>query len=398
MLFKYLKDFSLFFLLFVSFNDFFSIELTGYYIIKAALALFVVVHINDYLEMISSRSSIAIRGFYTFMLVLAVVTIASNLLYFDNTLVVGITRMFSIFTLFIYFSYTKELDKVLYMLWAIMIFSSIVAYFSAPLDLYTFRKTGATEDPNEFAAQLLVILFVTVYLFQKNKNWFFLLGSLGIFTYTLLFAGSKSAFIFLALILLFIFIARFKNIISHMFSAKGLVATIVLAGVISAGIMMSGTAVEGLKGRAQKTGTFEQRLIVWRAGGEMIRDHFFIGVGFGEFKNVSGRYVKDFLAEEARPSHNNFVKIFAESGVFAFLTFTFFILALFMTRFYEIVRSDYYWLYLASLSMVLMGLTVPSLHHKDFWIALAIVSNVIILFMRKEAEGEAVNVIKEKSD
>lgn len=398
MLFKYLKDFSLFFLLFVSFNDFFSIELTGYYIIKAALALFVVVHINDYLEMISSRSSIAIRGFYTFMLVLAVVTIASNLLYFDNTLVVGITRMFSIFALFIYFSYTKELDKVLYMLWAIMIFSSIVAYFSAPLDLYTFRKTGATEDPNEFAAQLLVILFVTVYLFQKNKNWFFLLGSLGIFTYTLLFAGSKSAFIFLALILLFIFIARFKNIISHMFSAKGLVATIVLAGVISAGIMMSGTAVEGLKGRAQKTGTFEQRLIVWRAGGEMIRDHFFIGVGFGEFKNVSGRYVKDFLAEEARPSHNNFVKIFAESGVFAFLTFTFFILALFMTRFYEIVRSDYYWLYLASLSMVLMGLTVPSLHHKDFWIALAIVSNVIILFMRKEAEGEAVNVIKEKSD
>jgi len=398
MLFKYLKDFSLFFLLFVSFNDFFSIELTGDYIIKAALALFVVVHINDYLEMISSRSSIAIRGFYTFMLVLAVVTIASNLLYFDNTLVVGITRMFSIFTLFIYFSYTKELDKVLYMLWAIMIFSSIVAYFSAPLDLYTFRKTGATEDPNEFAAQLLVILFVTVYLFQKNKNWFFLLGSLGIFTYTLLFAGSKSAFIFLALILLFIFIARFKNIISHMFSAKGLVATIVLAGVISAGIMMSGTAVEGLKGRAQKTGTFEQRLIVWRAGGEMIRDHFFIGVGFGEFKNVSGRYVKDFLVEEARPSHNNFVKIFAESGVFAFLTFTFFILALFMTRFYEIVRSDYYWLYLASLSMVLMGLTVPSLHHKDFWIALAIVSNVIILFMRKEAEGEAVNVIKEKSD
>lgn len=183
-----------------------------------------------------------------------------------------------------------------------------------------------------------------------------------------------------------------------MFSAKGLVATIVLAGVISAGIMMSGTAVEGLKGRAQKTGTFEQRLIVWRAGGEMIRDHFFIGVGFGEFKNVSGRYVKDFLVEEARPSHNNFVKIFAESGVFAFLTFTFFILALFMTRFYEIVRSDYYWLYLASLSMVLMGLTVPSLHHKDFWIALAIVSNVIILFMRKEAEGEAVNVIKEKSD
>ena len=396
MLFKYLKDFSLFFLLFVSFNDFFSTELTGDYIIKVALVLFVVLHVQEYMHMLSSRSSSAMKGFYIFMLILAVVTMATNLFYFNDTFVVGATRMFSIFALFVYFSYTKELDKVLYMLWVIMIFSSIVAYFSAPLDLYTFRKTGATEDPNEFAAQLLVILFVTVYLFQKNKNWFFLLGSLGIFTYTLLFAGSKSAFIFLAMILLLVFVTKFKTIISHIFSGKGLMATIVLAGVLSAGVMMSGTAVEGLKGRAQKSGTLEQRLIVWSAGGEMIRDHFFMGVGFGEFKNVSARYVKDFLAEEARPSHNNFVKIFAESGVFTFLAFTFFIFSLFVTRFTQIVRSDYYWLYLASLSMVLMGLTVPSLHHKDFWIAIAIVSNVIMLFMRKEAEIDTLSRIKEK--
>ncbi len=398
MLFKYLKDFSLFLLLFVSFNDTLSIELTGYYIIKVVLALFVLLHIYDYIEMFSSKTSRPMRIFYIFMLVLTVVTLVSNLLYFDGTLVVGVTRMFSIFALFVYFSYAKELDKILYMLWAIMILSSVVAYFSDTLGMYTFRKTGATEDPNSFAAQLLVIQFVTVYLFQKNKNWFFLLGSLGIFTYTLLFAGSKSAFIFLALMLLIVFIFRFKNIVTHVFSAKGLIATMILAGVISAGVMMSSTAVEGLKGRAQKTGTFEQRLIVWRAGGEMIRDHFFMGVGFGEFRNVSGRYVKDFLAEEAKPSHNNFIKVFAESGIFSFLTFTLFILALFTTRFLEIMRSDYSWLYLASLSIVLMGMTIPSLHHKDFWISLALVSNVIILLMRKEAEGNLVNVIKEKTN
>ncbi len=398
MLFKYLKDFSLFLLLFVSFNDTLSIELTGYYIIKVVLVLFVLLHIYDYIEMFSSKTSKPMRAFYIFMLVLIVVTLVSNLLYFDGTLVVGVTRMFSIFALFVYFSYTKELDKILYMLWAIMILSSVVAYFSDPLGLYTFRKTGATEDPNSFAAQLLVIQFVTIYLFQKNRNWFFLLGSLGIFTYTLLFAGSKSAFIFLALMLIIVFIFRFKSIVTQIFSAKGLIATVILAGVISAGVMMSSTAVEGLKGRAQKTGTFEQRLIVWRAGGEMIRDHFFMGVGFGEFRNVSGRYVKDFLAEEAKPSHNNFIKVFAESGVFSFLTFTFFILTLFTTRFLEIMRSDYAWLYLASLSIVLMGMTIPSLHHKDFWISLALVSNVIILLMRKETEGDLVNVIKEKSD
>ncbi len=395
MLIKYLKDFTLFLLLFVSFNDFFSMELAGGDIIKIAWLLFVVVHANDYKIMLLSRNSRPIMGFYIFMFVLAIITILSNLIYFDETLSVATTRMLSIFTLFVYFSYTRELDKVLYMLWVIMIFSSIVAYFSVPLDLYTFRKTGATEDPNEFAAQLLVIIFVTIYLFQKNKNWFFLLGSLGIFTYTLLFAGSKSSFIFLALLIVFIVISRFKPIVTQMLSGKGLIATIVLVGVLGAGIMMSGKAVEGLKGRAQKTGTFQQRLIVWRAGGEMIRDHFFMGVGFGEFKNVSGRYVKDFLAKEARPSHNNFIKVFAESGIFSFLAFTFFIFALFASRFREIMRSDYFWLYLASLSMVLMGLTVPSLHHKDYWIALAIVSNVVLLLMRNEEEGE---IVKEKID
>jgi len=398
MLFKYLKDFSLFLLLFVSFNDTLSIELTGYYIIKVVLAFFVIMHFNDYLEMISSRKSKPMKLFYIFMLVLMVITMISNVLYFDNTLVVGITRTFSMLALFVYFSYAKELDKILYMLWSIMILSSIVAFFSDTLDIYTFRKTGATEDPNSFAGQLLVIIFVTIYLFQKNKNWFFLLGSLALFTYTLLFAGSKSAFIFLALILAIIFISRFKYIISHMFSGKGLITTFVLAGLLSGAVMMSGTAVKGLQDRAQKSGTFEQRLIVWRAGSEMIRDHFFMGVGYGEFRNVSGKYVKDFLAEEAKPSHNNFIKVFAESGVFSFLAFAFFILALFTTRFYEIIRSDYYWLYLASLSIVLMGMTIPSLHHKDFWISLALVSNVIILLMRKEAENEFVNVIKEKSN
>ena len=395
MILKYLKDVSLFLMIFVSFNDFFSMNVAGDNIIKIVWALFVAIHVYDYKVMLSTQKSKPIRAFYLFMGVLLVVTLLSNILYFNDTLSVAVTRMLSIFTLFVYFSYTKELNKVLYMLWVIMIFSSIVAYFSAPLDLYTFRKTGATEDPNEFAAQLLVIIFVTVYLFQKNKNWFFLLGSLGIFTYTLLFAGSKSSFIFLALTLVLIFIFRFKTIIIQLFSAKGIIAMLILVSVLSVGIMMSGTAVKGLKGRANKTGTLQERLIVWRAGGEMIRDHFYMGVGFGEFKNVSWRYVKDFLPEEARPSHNNFIKIFAESGVFAFLAYLFFIGSLFLSRFREIRQSDYFWLYLGSLSMFLMGLTVPSLHHKDYWIGLALVSNVIVLMMRKEEEA---TVIKEKSN
>ncbi len=391
MFFKYLKDFSLFFLLFVSFNDTFSTQMTGDYIIKVALAFFVLLHIQEYIEILLSHKNRVIKAFLLFFLVISVITLLSNLIYFNDTLVVGVIRLFAIFALFTYFSYTRELRKVLYMIWTIMIVSSIIAFFSDPMTIYTFRRAGGTGDPNDFAAQLLVVMFITIYLFQKNRNWFFLLGSLAIFTYTLLYAGSKSSFIFLALMLLITFVLKFKAIMIHLFSGKGMMATVVIVAGLMIGIINSGKAVEGLQGRAQETGTFQQRLIVWRAGGEMIRDHFFMGVGFGEFPKVSGRYVKDYLAEEARPSHNIFIKIFAESGVFAFLAFLFFVITLFSTKFKEIVSSDYYWLYLASLSVVLMGLTIPSLHHKDFWISLAILSNVITyLTYEKQEEQELV--------
>ena len=195
MLFKYVKDFSLFLLLFVSFNDTFSTELAGDFIIKAALAFFVALHANEYYQMLLSKKSGVIKAFLLFFVVLSMITLASNIFYFDNTLVFGFIRLFAIFALFIYFSYTHNLDKVLYMLWAIMIVSSVIAFFADPETIYTFRRSGGTGDPNDFAAQLLVILFTTVYLFQKNKNWIFLLSSLGIFTYTLLYAGSKSSFI-----------------------------------------------------------------------------------------------------------------------------------------------------------------------------------------------------------
>ncbi len=384
---KYLKDITLFLLLFVSFNDTLSIDLTGdETIIKMTLGLFVIVHFYDYIEFLFSQKSLPIKAFYLFFITVLSVTLISNIFYFDNTLMVGITRLTAVFALFVYFSYTKELEKALYMFWIVMVISSILAYFSAPVEAYTFRKTGGTSDPNEFAAQILTVIFVTMYLFQKNKNFVFLFASLGLFFYTLLYAGSKSSFIFLAVMLFITVIVKFSTIIRYIASGKGLVASIVLLGVLTAGIVMSNKAVTGLQARAQKTGTLQQRLIVWRAGGEMIRDHFFMGVGFGEFPNVSGKYLKDYLAEEAKPSHNDFIKVFAESGVFAFLAFLFFIMTLFGTKFSQIVASDYFWLYLASLSAILMGLTIPSLHHKDFWISLALISNVILILTKQEEE------------
>jgi O-antigen ligase len=132
----------------------------------------------------------------------------------------------------------------------------------------------------------------------------------------------------------------------------------------------------------------QQRFIIWRAGSEMIRDNFFLGVGFAQFPKVSGGYIKDYLPPEALPSHNNFIKVFAESGIFAFIAYLLFIGSLFTTKVREIYSSDYFWIYVGSLSVVLMSLTIPSLHHKDYWITLVLVSHVIYIFYKKEENSE----------
>jgi O-antigen ligase len=288
-------------------------------------------------------------------------------------------RILAFIVIFIYVTYTKKFKMVLYMIWFSMMISSIIAAFSDPVEEWTFRKSGGTEDPNDFAAQILGVIFITYYLFKENRNWLFLIVSLPLFFYTLLYAGSKSSFIFLALISILIFIVRFRDIMNSIFTLKGLLASMFIVLLVSGGLfLMSGSsAVKGLEHRSSKTGTLQQRLIVWRAGSEMIRDNFFLGVGFAQFPKVSKNYLKDWLPDEALPSHNNFIKVFAESGVFSFLAFVIFIISLFTTRVREIFGSNYFWIYIASLSVVLMGLTIPSMHHKDYWFMISLISAVI---------------------
>jgi O-antigen ligase len=217
-----------------------------------------------------------------------------------------------------------------------------------------------------------------------------LIGSTLLFLYTLAYAGSKSSLLVLGVVMFFIFIVRFKDILSTMLTARGIAAMILIFSIgIGGAIYMSQTsAVKGMAERSKSTGTMQQRFIIWRAGSEMIRDNFFLGVGFAQFPKVSGNYIKDYLPPEALPSHNNFIKVFAESGVFSFITFFMFIMALFTNRAREVYRSDYFWIYVGSLSAVLMSLTIPSLHHKDYWFTIALVSHVIYIFYKKEEKSE----------
>ncbi len=388
------KKILLFLMIFSVFNDAMVTEYAGESVLKLITQLFIVVHLRDFYYIIIGQKTAVMQSFYAMMLVVLAVLLFSNLLYFDVLLDFNLKRMVSIFAIFVYVAHYKEFDQMLYVIWFTMIVSAIYAYFGDTVEEYTFRKSGGNEDPNEYAAQLLSVMFITVYLFNKNKNYYFLLGSLSFFMYSLLYAGSKSSFIFLALLLIIIAFVKREVIMNYIFSMRGMTSSIVILAIFAGvGFMMSGdSAISGLQERAGSTGTFEQRLIVWSAGLEMISDNFFLGVGFGEFSDHVGAYLRSYLADEAHASHNVFIKIFAESGIFSFIAFVVFIFLLFRSKFYEIAHSNYFWVYLSSLAVILMGLTVPTLHHKDFWVSLAVLANVVYQFEFDDIYSENSNV------
>lgn len=69
------------------------------------------------------------------------------------------------------------------------------------------------------------------------------------------------------------------------------------------------------------TNTFRLRLGYWRAGWRMAMDNLFTGVGLGAF-GVAYPMYRGVFDGEVRAAHNDFVQMFAETGVFGFLAYT----------------------------------------------------------------------------
>ncbi len=62
------------------------------------------------------------------------------------------------------------------------------------------------------------------------------------------------------------------------------------------------------------------RVIIWTGGAQMVREHPLFGVGYGRFPQEIGKYAPEVAGKDP---HNNFLKIAAEMGIPALLSFVF---------------------------------------------------------------------------
>jgi len=381
-----LKNIALFLLVFALINDNFVVAYAGGNALKVIFAFFILVHARDLIYDFFKPKNLTLKFFYLFIFVLtfiAFIDIFSGYI----TLLQALFVIVGIVVIFEYATYVDSFDKLLYFIWFSMIFSSILAVFSDPITPWTFRKTGGTGDPNEFATQLLATMAITIYLFIKNKNILFIVLSMPLFLYTLLYAGSKSSFLTLGALIIFLLLTKFSDFLKRIFSFKTVLLIIVVGIVLSIFDFGQMKAIKGIEERAKSSGTAKTRFISWNAGVRMAEDNFLTGVGLEQYEKNAKRYATDYIAKGSYAPHNFLIKILGEAGIFPFVAMILFLIVLFSSEYKRIVHSDYIWIYVSALSVVLMGLTLSISYEKYFWLYLGLLAHVnYILFLEKKQE------------
>lgn len=177
------------------------------------------------------------------------------------------------------------------------------------------RINATFDNPNTFASFLIIGIFPVLMMIIKNKNifikfFFFMLLAMGLCNIS--FTGSRNAFLALGIGLVILAIFYNWRFLIVLLGAGGL-------GFIIPQIRMRLLAI-GDKSLD------EGRIKIWETALKMIHNHPILGVGNGNFIKLYDSYVAKYkylayLNYSNYPTHNSFLKVEAELGIFGGLFF-----------------------------------------------------------------------------
>jgi putative inorganic carbon (HCO3(-)) transporter len=183
-----------------------------------------------------------------------------------------------------------------------------------------FRPDIGVGNPNDFAA--MATLFVPMAFFlalARRPYWerLFFGGCLVLTLGGITVSASRGGFLGLAIALLYMIL-----------NSKRRLRNLALAGVLLVPMALAPISPlhRLLHPSSSDQASTQDRKEAWMSGLRMIRAHPFLGVGLGNFKNMSGDYGgPDLNTKEL--AHNTYIEIAAEMGVpglFAFLGILYF--------------------------------------------------------------------------
>jgi O-antigen ligase len=180
------------------------------------------------------------------------------------------------------------------------------------------RVFGPFVYPNTLAGFLVVAfapvlawIWVRARGWDARVKWVALVFAAGVMLFCLLLTGSRgglAAFALMALTVLWCLVPqggrRAARAIAGLMAVLGLVVVLARHG----GLLHFGT------------GSLEARTDYWCGAVRIIKDHLWLGTGPGTFGSIYPMY-KTALTEEAETVHNNFLQMWSDSGVLAFVAF-----------------------------------------------------------------------------
>jgi len=186
------------------------------------------------------------------------------------------------------------------------------------------RVVGTFGNPNVFAEYLEHILPVAITLIFVYKKWmnklimFIMAGTMFICLLMTFSRGAWLGFAFAALLFVILKMAQYIPLF--------------IAGSIAAIPLLPKVVIQRIStiGNVQDTSN-AYRTYIWEGTINMIKDFWVTGVGYGywAFKNTFLEY--GIKGSKAWHSHNMYLEIMAEMGIFGMLTFAWVVFSIFVT-------------------------------------------------------------------
>lgn len=145
----------------------------------------------------------------------------------------------------------------------------------------------------------------------RSMKWAALVFAAGVMMFCLVLTGSRggfAAFAAMALTALWCGISRLGRRLAVAVLCLLLVLVAVFVAAERGGLIHLGAQ------------SLEARTDYWRGAIAIVRDHPWVGTGPGTFGSIYPKY-KTALTEEAQAVHNNYLQIWSDSGVAAFIAF-----------------------------------------------------------------------------
>ena len=198
---------------------------------------------------------------------------------------------------------------------------------------------GGLSDPNDLAQILVGIFpFFVFFFFSANTK------------INKLFWGGAGIFILLAIILTFSrggFLALFICCSLIFYFLKKNFATVIIVIILFCSLVSVSPPVYKQRmlsiGASQDTGEIvdrasQNRLILWKAGLNMLSSHPWTGVGVGNFTDSLEEYLPpEYTLRKAQTAHNSYILIAAETGIPGLTVF----LLLIFTALHRLTRQSF---------------------------------------------------------